>query len=120
MTQFQNPRAKLTSPDSVSGLLGQLSQIGYATSLRPGRPVGSLVCTNCASVSKMSQFEDVWARRFEGQSDPDDMVLVVTARCPVCGEGGSVVLGFGPTSSPEDPAIVGEVPDDALHRHRPD
>ena len=47
----------------------------------------------------------------EGASDPDDMTLVVAARCPHCGAGGVVVLGYGPTASEADAAVLVRLPD---------
>jgi hypothetical protein len=41
-------------------------------------------------------------RRLEGASDPDDMLAVVALTCPHCDSRGTVVLGYGPASSPED------------------
>ena len=42
----------------------------------------------------------------EGASDPDDMILVIAASCPVCSTGGTVVLGYGPNASPEDADLI--------------
>lgn len=107
----------LASPVSV---LEHLARAGYGTALRPGVPAGTLVCAACGITSPMTGFDQVWATRLEGQSDPDDMVLVVAARCPSCGQGGAVVLGFGPAGSAVDAAIVADVPDDAMHRPDPE
>ncbi len=112
-----DPRSRAASQDDAVSVIDELVAAGYATALRPGEPPGSLRCTSCASVSSMSQFDDVWATRLEGASDPDDMVLVVAGRCPVCGDGGNIVLGFGPASSAEDAAIVAALPSHSMHRH---
>ncbi len=119
LSQPHDPRASLENVGDVVPLLDQLADVGFATSLRPAPPPGSLRCSACASVSKVTDFDDFWGRRFEGTSDPDDMVLVVAARCPVCGHGGTIVLGFGPLSSPEDAAIVAELPDHVMRSARP-
>lgn len=108
-----DPRSDIaTSPGdtAVTTVLEQLAGAGYGEDLRPAPPPASLHCGACGSVSAVDSFGDTWARRLEGASDPDDMVLVLAARCPVCGHGGSVVLGFGPESSPEDSAIVAQIP----------
>ena len=107
--------ASTVGDTTTTSVLEQLATAGFGEDLRPAPPPGSLHCGACGSVSSIETFGDVWARRLEGASDPDDMVLVVAARCPVCGHGGSVVLGFGPASSPEDAAIVAEIPAHAVH-----
>lgn len=110
---------QLTGSDGAAQVVDELTRIGYATSLRPRGDDALLFCPSCDTASPVDRFEDVWATRLEGQSDPDDMVLVVAARCPVCHIGGSVVLGFGPAGSAEDAAIVAQIPDDAMHHLDP-
>ena len=39
--------------------------------------------------------------RFEGPSDPDEEAVVFALRCPVCGAGGTLVSGYGPSADPE-------------------
>lgn len=111
----QDPRLELTRPDNAAQITDDLARIDYGTSFRPASDDARLRCGNCEAASPVDEFDDVWATRLEGQSDPDDMVLVVAARCPACGAGGSVVLGFGPEASAEDSAVVARVPDDAMH-----
>lgn len=118
-THPQDPRSRLTRSDDAAGIVNGLAGIGYEVSFRPGSTDASLYCAACDSTSPMERFTDVWATRLEGQSDPDDMVLVVAAQCPVCANGGAVVLGFGPAGSDVDAAIVAHVPDDAMHHLDP-
>jgi hypothetical protein len=60
----------------------------------------------CDSESPAGRFEVVAERRLEGASDPDDMVMVVGLRCPVCHIAGTVVLGYGPDASESDADVV--------------
>jgi hypothetical protein len=118
-TRSKDPRLQLTGSDGSSGIVDDLARIGYAASFRPGVDDGTMICPSCGTVSPVSRFGDVWATRLEGQSDPDDMVLVVAARCPACHDGGSIVLGFGPAGSAEDAAVVAQIPDHAMHHLNP-
>ena len=55
---------------------------GFGEDLRPAPPPASLHCGACGSISSVEMFGDIWARRLEGASDPDDMVLVVGRSVP--------------------------------------
>ncbi len=59
-------------------------------------------CVECGTVSPASEFRVVETRRLEGASDPDDMVHGIAANCPVCGAGGSLVIGYGASASDAD------------------
>ena len=76
----------------ASGYTGHLSAIAG----------GNLHCDVCDGVRPASAFEVLSIRRLEGASEPDEMLSVVTAICPLCGGRGVVVLGYGPAASPED------------------
>ncbi len=74
-------------------------------------------CGACDTVSPAGAFERAWRWRLEGASDPDDMLDVSALRCPVCGQGGTLVAAFGQHSgAPEAeatralPAPSGEPP----------
>lgn len=86
--------------------LADLAALGYVADLHPSGEGGRLTCGACRSVSEAADFRVGVERRLEGASDPDDMVLVVGATCPVCGTGGAVVLGYGPDASSADADVV--------------
>jgi hypothetical protein len=92
--------------DTTSGVLGSLEEEGIRASFVPGDAPGTLRCTVCDCESRAGTFEVVAERRMEGASDPDDMVMVVGARCPVCHISGAVVLGYGAEASEKDADIV--------------
>jgi hypothetical protein len=97
--------------DNVSqvAVLESLAADGYPNSLHPAED-GSLRCGACERSSDAEDLRDLQTRRMEGASDPDDMTIVVAARCPECGEGGTVVLGYGPNASAADAAVVVRLP----------
>jgi hypothetical protein len=70
-----------------------------------GSTDGQIECITCGAVSDASRFEVTEWRRLEGASDPDDMVKAVAARCPACGSGGNLVLGYGVNASELDAEI---------------
>ena len=44
--------------------------------------------------------------RFEGASDPDDMLAVLGLVCPGCGAKGTVITHYGPTASPGEATVL--------------
>ncbi len=66
-----------------------------------------LECHTCAQVFAAAEAPMASRRRLEGASDPADMLAVVALTCPHCGAQGTVVLGFGPTATPEDSDVLG-------------
>ena len=107
-------RAQPWSPsdsETVSAVLADWKGDGVGSSFRPGRAQASLRCATCDSERPAEEFEVIRQRRMEGASDPDDMVLLVGARCPVCHVSGAVVLGFGSEASDTDSDIVAALPD---------
>jgi hypothetical protein len=92
--------------DTTTGILADLRADGVTAQFVPGADPGSMRCTECEQTSPAGGFEVVAERRMEGTSDPDDMVLIVAARCPVCRIAGAIVLGYGPEASATDADLV--------------
>ncbi|HSP27037.1 MAG TPA: hypothetical protein VLN74_00720 [Ilumatobacteraceae bacterium] len=86
---------------TLTAILASLDDDGFGAQfvVREGAEIECLVCRN---VSPASKFVARRSRRLEGASDPDDMVHVVAATCPVCDVGGTVVLTYGVNASLED------------------
>lgn len=61
----------------------------------------ALRCNACGNGHEVAGAEVVRVYRFEGPSDPDEEAVVYALRCPVCGKGGTLVSGFGPSADPE-------------------
>jgi hypothetical protein len=61
----------------------------------------SLRCSACGDGHEVAGADVVRVYRFEGPSDPDEEAVVYALRCPVCGIGGTLVSGFGPSADPE-------------------
>jgi hypothetical protein len=86
---------------TLTGILARLDEDGFGAQfvVREGAEIECLACRNTSSASS---FVVRRSRRLEGASDPDDMVHVVAATCPVCGADGTVVLTYGVNASLED------------------
>jgi hypothetical protein len=65
-----------------------------------------IACVSCATTSDASRFEVAHTRRLEGASDPDDLLAVYALRCPACGIGGTLVVGYGPNATDQDGDVL--------------
>lgn len=91
--------------DTLVDVLERLADHGYADEVRPipGAKLRWRTCGHTVDADEV-HVEEQW--RLEGASDPDDMMLVAAARCPVCGVGGAVVLHYGALASEEEADVV--------------
>lgn len=92
--------------DTTTGILAAMRADGVTAQFMPGQESATIKCAVCDSTSAAGAFEVVDERRLEGTSDPDDMVLIVAARCPVCHVTGALVLAYGPEASGTDIDLV--------------
>lgn len=101
----------MTNPDIPIGsttmleVLNDLRRAGFAGQLI-AKIDGTIRCTSCNSASSPSNFSVDGYRRLEGASDAADMNLIVWANCPNCGNGGALILGYGPNASDADSAVL--------------
>lgn len=72
---------------------------------------GRVECETCGAVSSPSDVEMHSRRRFEGASDPDDMVAILGVSCPVCATLGTLIAHVGPMASGEDAHVTSGVQD---------
>lgn len=103
---FPSPSGPGGDGDTTTGILEALRGEGVVAQLTPGTEPATMRCSACDRTSAAADFEVVAERRMEGTSDPDDMVLIVAARCPACGSSGAIVLGYGPEASAVDTDLV--------------
>lgn len=89
---------------TLSSVLVGLEREGFAAQFVAAEG-GSLRCGACGVQSPAGTYAVETIRRLEGASEPDEMMSVVAAVCPGCGNRGTAVLGYGPGASPEDAAV---------------
>ena len=71
---------------------------------------GTIRWRRCGHEAAAANVDVAVLRRMEGASDPDDMVAVVAAACPTCGDRASLVLHYGPTAGAADNDVLAALP----------
>jgi len=94
-------------PDAVtvSEAVARYEAQGYVMSFSV-EPEGNVRCGACRTVSDAQDVHVDAIARAEGPSDPADMAMVAVVRCPWCTVSGTLVVGYGPTASPEDADVA--------------
>ena len=104
-----DPRPEPTADPTITDVLADFAEIGWANSFAV-RADGEIECRTCERSSHASTVLVDAARRLEGASDPDDMLLIYALTCPRCGARGALVLGFGPHASSDDQDVLMALP----------
>ena len=86
---------------SLLEVLEEFRQNGYDANLWVASS-GNIRCEGCDTEIPPEDIRVHEIRRLEGASDPDDMLAVVAAECGACGRKGTLVVHFGPDTSPEE------------------
>ena len=97
---------------TLTSVLEQFTELGFGEHFVVDDD-GGVECGSCGTTSAAGDLVFEHTRRLEGASDPDDMLSVVAARCPACGCGGTIVMGYGPNATPGDVAVHRSVADSA-------
>ena len=90
--------------DSLVDILGRLEAAGYTSDFYArGRQIG---CPDCEQLVDPATLvvDDLF--RLEGDSDPDEEVLVYALSQGPCGRMGTYTIQFGPTITPDDEAVA--------------
>ncbi|HVT76610.1 MAG TPA: hypothetical protein VHD87_06235 [Acidimicrobiales bacterium] len=90
---------------TVTEMLARYEEQGYVMSFGV-EAEAKLRCGACRTVSDAQDVHVEGIARAEGPSDPADMAMVAVVRCPWCTVEGTLVVGYGPTASPEDADVV--------------
>ena len=97
------------APATVTEVLRSLADNGYdADFLIRGSAVG---CGGCGAVVPASDLTVDEVYRFEGPSDPGDEMIVLAITCQRCGRKGTIVSGYGTSTSPEEAEVLAELRD---------
>lgn len=90
--------------DTLADVLQRLSAAGYTDEVEPG--AGGLVCSEADGAIDIDTIVVDEIVRLEGDSDPDDE-LIVFALTWASGAGrGTFTAKFGPDTSPEESALI--------------
>jgi len=90
------------APDTVTEAVALLQAEGYRDPVEL-RAEG-LVCSVCGAVTPATELDDVQVDRifrFEGDSDPDDEMIVLAVTCSVCHARGVIVSAYGVDVEPD-------------------
>jgi hypothetical protein len=84
------------APDTVTEAMALLEAEGYRDPVE--LTAGGLVCVSCGADTPPTALADVQVDhifRFEGESDPDDEMIVVGVSCAACQARGIIVSAYG-------------------------
>lgn len=95
--------------EELAEILDRLAAAGYRGSFRADGD--GLRCETCHQLVGTDQIVFERAERLEGESDPDEELVVFALECPHCGTRGTYVVPYGPAMSGEDAAVVRRVKD---------
>ncbi len=94
--------------ETLSEAIERMQGAGYTADFVATEP-GQLRCSVCDSTMEPGESSIDEELRFEGESDPADMSLLVALRCD-CGALGLYTTQYGPEIGPEDAAVVRALP----------
>lgn len=94
-----------TGGSTLTGVIEQLESQGYQGQFG-AREGAEILCFTCRVTFPAGEAGIDSLERLEGASDPDDMAAVAAMCCPRCGARGTIVLKYGPESTPEDGEVL--------------
>jgi hypothetical protein len=95
---------------TIRDVLAEVEAHGF-TGQFAARPGAKVECFHCHHVMEARDIDLDALNRLEGASDPDDMLAVLSLTCTKCGTKGTVVVNYGPESTPEDADVLVAVED---------
>ena len=90
------------APDTVTEAVALLEAEGYRDPVQ--LKAEGLVCSVCGTVTPSTELAHVKVDRifrFEGESDPDDEMIVLAVSCSACHARGVIVAAYGVDVEPE-------------------
>jgi hypothetical protein len=113
MTQGPHQPDTFDLPDAttVSEIVQRYQDQGFVMSFTAVEG-GGVRCGSCRTVSDAGSVTVNAIGRAEGPSDPADMAMVAVVTCPWCSMAGTLVVGYGPSASPEDADVVTRLSDE--------
>lgn len=101
--------ATLTEVDAFFASDGFVGQFAAA-------PDATVECVTCGSVVPALRVEVIRTHRFEGASDPSEMMRLYGVKCPSCAAMGTLLLAYGVNADAIDADVATSllVPSDAV------
>jgi hypothetical protein len=90
---------------TLTEVIDQFEAHGYEAQFG-AREGAEILCFTCRATFPAGEAGMDAMERLEGASDPDDMAVVAAICCPRCGARGTLVLKYGPESTPEDGEVL--------------
>lgn len=96
-----------TDPEDrpLLNVLDDLEERGFTGQFR-SLDGARIECLTCRTQLAADEAEVDDLERLEGVSDPADMLAVLALRCPNCATPGTLVVNYGPESTPEDAEVL--------------
>lgn len=99
-----------TDSNTLTELIATFEMEGYRGQMA-ARPEGCVFCSGCHQEIDAAEMQLDALERMEGASDPADMLAVVALVCPICDTHGTLVVGYGPESGPDDAEVLARLGD---------
>jgi hypothetical protein len=90
--------------DTLGEVLDRLAGLGYVDDVVPAP--GGVRCLGSGSVTSVGALRVDEIVRLEGDSDPDDELIVYALTCAACGRRATFVAKFGPDTTPDETALI--------------
>ena len=96
------------TPTTETEAIQLLCTEGYGDGIEVS--VDGIWCRGCSRFHDVTGVVQERIYRFEGNSNPDDMSIVVGLRCQICGRTGIVVSAYGPDAEPRLFELLNQMP----------
>jgi len=90
---------------TLTEVLASFTKDGFSAQFIPA-PDATVECLTCRSVVPALRLEVIRTYRFEGASDPAEMMRLYGVRCPSCATMGTFILGYGVNADDLDADIA--------------
>ena len=100
---------------TLAEVVASFGRHGYVGQFAAGANA-TVECATCGSVVPALRLEVLRTHRFEGASDPSDMMRLYGVKCPACDAMGTLILAYGVNADEVDADVATSllVPSDAV------
>jgi hypothetical protein len=98
-------QSEVRASDSLVEVVRRYERHGFPSQFA-ARPGGNVRCVSCHRDFPARWVPLLALHRLEGDSDPEEEVVVAALECPACEERGTLALSFGPSAAIEDKLVL--------------